>query len=342
MPSIPRKLLTGLLALSLLVACSTNNALQSQPAVEQPAAEEPAVEAPDEPESAVSPTPLPEPTEPPILQSELPPLPPERQAISIETSDGRVLEGFYYPGAYNPGPTIVLMHWAGGDYDDWTEIAPWLQNRGDETAALWQDVGVSYSAQNGEAWRDASWFPPMLDSTSFNVIVFNFGGFGNSTEGPNRTGLVDDALSAVKFASQLEGVDPNLIAALGASIGADGSANSCHLFNRNFSDMGTCLGAFSLSPGDYLGMPYDESVQYLDAAGYPVWCLAAEGDYNSPTICREAGGQDFYQYFIYADADHGMRLVTPDHMPAEPPLERNTLELTQDWLEAVYGYEVAP
>jgi dienelactone hydrolase len=58
-----------------------------------------------------------------------------------------------------------------------------------------------------------------------------------------------DAKAATDAASQLEGVDSHQVVAIGASIGADGAADSCFLHNTQAT---TCVGALSLSPGNYL------------------------------------------------------------------------------------------
>ncbi|NTU75743.1 MAG: hypothetical protein HGA86_06450, partial [Anaerolineaceae bacterium] len=58
------------------------------------------------------------------------PLPPEPQVVTIPSANGIQLEGRYYPGASNPSPLVVLMHWAPGDQHVWDSLAPWLQNRG--------------------------------------------------------------------------------------------------------------------------------------------------------------------------------------------------------------------
>ena len=148
------------------------------------------------------------------------PLPPERQPIEITSAGDRMLEGWYYPAKLDNAPVVVLMHWALGTMEDWQVIALWMQNRLDE---------VIMPQPGPEAFYDISWFPPMPQDVSYAVVVFNFGNFGNSPFGGDRESWVWDAIGALKFASMIEGVDPNRISAMGASIGADGPVDGCYL-----------------------------------------------------------------------------------------------------------------
>lgn len=275
----------------------------------------------------------------------LPALPAERQAVEIITIDGRTLEGFYYPAAINPAPIVVLMHWAGGDMEDWSEIAPWLQNRADELAlnSSGQIALASYAnRQVGGPWLDPTWFPPMPAAISFGVLLFNFGDYGNSEPGAIPEGWAFDALAAVIKASELEGVDPHRIATLGASIGADGAVDGCYMFNADYADsVAHCIGAFSLSPGNYLTdeFTYAEAVTTLDLDGHPVWCLNAIGDSPSNETCASAQGE-LYQMITYPEGYHGMFLVQPEYLPSDPPLGVDTMVTIQDFLEEVFGVEI--
>jgi dienelactone hydrolase len=345
----PRKLFLIMMlvsALLLLVACGTQPADQNAP-VENSGESQPqntASNSQDEPaannmdnqgdtQNDTEPEPMTEPTEPPYDA-----LPPERQPVDILTSDGRLLEGFYYPAKTSKAPVVVLMHWARGTMDDWEEIAPWLQNRQDELAGLpdSKDFSGLLLQTSGMPYLDPSWFPPMPEEASFAVLIFNFGDFGNSPFGSSPESWVDDALSALNFAAGLDEVDPHRIAALGASIGSDGAVDACYLMNTT-SNIGSCVGAMSFSPGNYLTeeFTYKDAAASIDLDGYPVWCLAAEDDYSSPEICRSLDGT-YSESFIYTGGEHGMMLVTPELTPIEPLLDLNAMQLIQAWLDAVY------
>jgi dienelactone hydrolase len=265
----------------------------------------------------------------------LSPLPPERQALEITTADGRTLEGYYYPAAVNPAPIVVLMHWAGGDMEDWREIAPWLQNRAAETGLMTTPHNALLRQEDGP-WLDPSWFPPLPANISFGVLIFNFGGYGASEAGDSSAGdLAEDARAAVAAAAMLEGAAPHQIAALGASIGADGAVDGCYLYDLA-ADVGTCQGALSLSPGNYLTkeFTYSEAVEFLDQLEKPIWCLGSEGDY-AYAICQNTQG-NFYETIYFPMDFHGMFLIQPDYLPSHPPLGVDTLVIIQDFLEAVF------
>ena len=149
--------------------------------------------------------------------------------------------------------------------------------------------------------------------------------------GSGNSGLFDDAVAAVAADSRLEGVDPNRITTIGASIGADGSVNGCQAFNAHEEYQGTCLGAFSLSPGSYLGKNYGEIVNLLRQETPPktVFCLAAKNDGNALNTCNSTEGS-YFKTISYEGSAHGMQLITPSFSPAP-------LALFLEFLEIVYG-----
>ena len=60
-----------------------------------------------------------------------------------------------------------------------------------------------------------SWLP----TVGWNVLCFDYRGFGRSTGKPTRRGTVDDAAAAIAYARTREDVDPHRIFLLGQSIG---------------------------------------------------------------------------------------------------------------------------
>jgi dienelactone hydrolase len=326
----------GILPLSLLIisalaltGCGTSTPTTQAVSPTKPPADKPATSEP----TTAPPTEAPEPGGEPSK----PALPAEPQRIEFTASDGKNLVGHYFPAAVNPSPTVILMHWARGDQRDWTAIAPWLQNRPDELAATpdWADaIGPDCGSPFGGPWLDPSWFPPMPDDLSYGVFIFDFRDFCESEAGlsdPSEWTL--DAAAAFETVASLPGVDPSRIAAIGASIGADGAPDGCLLHNQE-SD--TCLGGFSLSPGDYLQgrhftPSYTQVVQELEAhePPAPVWCLAAENDTPSWEVCNAATGAHYERYLYDGDA-HGMLLIVPE-------IEPNPLDLILDFLAMVFG-----
>jgi hypothetical protein len=294
--------------------------MEEKPEEQQPADAPPPTDT--QAPTSVPPTDTPEPL--PTEAPGMPPLPPEPQEITFEAEDGIVLQGRYYPAAVNPAPIVVLMHWAGGDRNDWNEIAFWLQNRG--LAGTSPNVGTA-------PWLEPTWFPPMIAGQSFGVFTFTFrdcdGGCNNFSA--NRELWRRDAFAALKKARELEGVDPMLVSTFGASIGADGSPDACGPFNHEFE--GGCLGALSLSPGGYLRVPYADAVKVLDEFDppSPAWCFFSTGDGEASTACKSASG-DLYQTFEWSGDSHGMVLLQPD-------IEPSAMELILDFLKLIYNLE---
>ena len=259
---------------------------------------EPATATP-QPPTALPPTATPE---------SRPALAAEPQTVAFEAADGTALEGVYYPGSENPSPAIVLMHWVRGNLHDWDAIAPWLQNRG---------VAIPEAADGAFPWLDASWFPPMPEGRSYAVFAFSFRGCEEQCPGFDSEGWLLDAEAALGAARELEGVDPQRMAAVGASIGADGAADGCLWLNRAFP--GSCLGAFSLSPGGYLTLAYPDVVaEHQATEPLPlVQCAYATEDLPSARACHTASGER-YLAIEYPGGAHGMELVVPGGDP--PPL----------------------
>ncbi len=298
---------------SAITACGTG-----QTPTKAPPTAAPTSPPPTEPPPTEAPTEAPPLTEPAALE----PLPPEPQEVEFQAADGQALLGTYYPAAVNPAPMVVLHHWAPGDGGDWIEIAYWLQNCGlggqtDPTAAT---------------WLDPSWFPPIppeWEEQSFGVFTFTFRGCEGGCSSFEPDGWLLDAQAAMETARGLEGVDPQRMVAVGASIGADGAPDGCFWLNQQYEN--SCLGGFSASPGSYLTVPYADAVNELGAEQPPKpdWCLFAEGDTDSAAACQSAAG-DNYRTVQYDGALHGMMLIDPN-------VEPNVLLLLLEFIELSMG-----
>ncbi|MCL5428938.1 MAG: hypothetical protein M1347_03920 [Chloroflexi bacterium] len=284
--------------------------------------------------------------------SQFPALPAAPQEVSIPTVQGRSLAGIYYTAKVNPAPIVVLMHWAGGDKTDWRAITPWLQNRADE---LSHKVGFARLIGQVEGpWLDPSWFPDILPEASFGVLVFDYGGFGDSPLGEHTE--LDDSLAALEFASTLEGVNPDQIITMGASIGADGAVDACYLFNMAVAEdgvSGRCVGAMALSPGNFFMAPFgtadftfSEAAAALLEDGNYVGCLGAIEDAEAGRICIDLGaftsGTVPPTPFVYEGDNHGMFLIDPALTPFQPPVDENALQIFLQFLEHATGLPIIP
>lgn len=242
----------------------------------------------------------------------------EPQEISIPTSSGHSLEGRYYPAAIENAPILVLMHWSGGSLEDWDAIARWLQN-----------LGLPADDPENKPWADSSWFPTLDQDTSYAVLSFTYWPLGGS--GGSEIHL-RDSLDVLAFASALAGVEPDRILTVGASIGADGALDACYLFNASVAsgkNTGNCVGAFSLSPANYLtdAFSYQEAASDLSAQGVVIYCLAATRDTRAASTCSGIAAPENFHPFIFEGYAHGMSLIDPSLFPSEPQSEKNTLQI---------------
>jgi hypothetical protein len=89
------------------------------------------------------------------------------------------------------------------------------------------------------------------------------------------------------------------------------------------------VGVLSLSPGSYLGIPYNEAVDSLGENGIPAWCVASEGDYESFPTCNNISG-DNYRSIIYPGNAHGTAFLRDGEAP------QDIGQVLLDWLMFVY------
>ena len=238
--------------------------------------------------------------------------------MEFTTSDGRTLKGTYFPASFSPAPVVVLMHWAPGDQRDMRELAFWLQNRGFS----------DYQAENppSEPWLNPNWFPQLDEERSYGVLTFTFDGCDGGCKSFDREKWLLDAQAAVQTAYALEGADPTRIVAVGASIGADGAADGCIYLNSEYP--GSCQGAFSLSPGDYLTLSYADVVEQLHSLDPSAitYCLYGMGDPESAAVCQSLPEHEAGKVIAYEGNFHGMMLVQPN-------LDHDTLALMIEFLD---------
>ncbi len=293
----------------MLAACGS----PAPAATEAPPTEIP----PTEPQPTVAPpTDTPTPTATPE-----PKFPPEPQRVEFQADDGTNLVGYYYPAAVDPAPVLVLMHWAGGTHCDWVfvNLVQWAQNRG-----LPEGLAANPACENAEIHIDPplAEFTPLPAGQSYAVFAFDYRGYGESAGSASWSpaGYLQDSIAAMKTAQGLEGVDPARVAAIGSSIGADGAIDAC---------AEGCLGALSLSPGNYLGKSYSDEVTRLGAEQKPAWCVVSSQDSESYPVCNGASG-DLFQKFIYEQNAHGTSFF-------EEGFDPKVTQIIFDFLQLVFG-----
>jgi hypothetical protein len=273
------------------------------------------------PATTAPPTEIPPTNTPAPTSTPKPKFPPEPQRVEFQAEDGTALVGYYYPAAVDPAPVLVLMHWAGGTHCDWVfvNLVQWAQNRG-----LPEGLAANSACANAEIQirPPLAEFPPLPAGQSYAVFAFDYRGYGESAGSANWSpeGYLQDSIAAIKTAQGLEGVDPARVAAIGSSIGADGAIDAC---------AEGCLGALSLSPGNYLNKPYANEVTRLGAEQKSAWCVASTKDGESYPTCNGASG-DYFQKFIYEQNGHGTSFF-------EDKFDPKVTQIIFDFVQSVFG-----
>ncbi len=246
----------------------------------------------------------PEPSNTPIDITVTPVWKPAGERILIQTEDGLELVGYYYIAPQPNAPVVVLMHQFGSNQAQaWpqSDLIPWLQN--------YPVKGENPPEPTRSAQGKLPLMPPDLH---FNVLTFDFRGHGESpgqvlsyitTEA--QRGYLLDAQAAYARAAFLPNADPNQIIGIGTSIGADAVVNACKQ---------GCAGAFSISPGSYLGLDWAAEADRVTNAGKPVRCIYAFNDGNTAAICTSRSVTAYYRIAGYEGKKHGEDFLVPRKM----------------------------
>ena len=104
------------------------------------------------------------------------------EAVTFTSEDGTVLSGWFFP-AERPIGTIVHCHGNAQNITAHWQLARFLPDRG------------------------------------FNLLVFDYRGYGESEGRPSRSGTVADARAAVEYVLARDDVDPDRVGIYGQSIG---------------------------------------------------------------------------------------------------------------------------
>lgn len=277
-------------------SCSIfNNQDMIQPELSEtpPAPPATATETP-EPTATIPPTSTSTPTITPIVILDPSPL-----EIEFYADDGQVLSGIYFPADSNPAPLMILMHWARGDQEEWTEIAFWLQNRSE----------LVRTPDYNKSWKSSDWYPENTSGISLGVFTFTLRECAGGCQKYLPTEWLLDIQAAIATASELTGVDRSLIMTAGASIGADGAIIGCSWLNQ--SGLGKCQGAFVLSPGSLLTVPFENAAGDLlqNEPPIPVYCLYGLRDDASVETCSAVPDAKLVDYGYIEN--HGFELLQP-------------------------------
>jgi len=229
------------------------------------------------------------------------------QKVTFLTDDKVLIVGTYYsPSSSNKNTStdaIILLHMLGRDRNDWNPFASTLSNSSNGYAVLSIDLrghGESVN-QNGKAISFQSFTP-----NDFSKMVL-------------------DAKAAKQFLVTQKGINPNNIAIVGASIGANVALNYAA------SDP-SIKAVVLLSPGvNYKGVTTSDSIRkYVN----PIYMVTAGKDPiagNDPqTLCNEINCGN--KLNLYQDSSsHGTDMFLDKSL--NPPLD-NLIVL---WLDATFG-----
>ena len=305
---MPRKIAPAVFAFLLIALAACRFGPEAPP----PAADRPTqpATATRTPRPTVTPIPpptqratfTPEPSKTPIDITVTPVWNPAGERILIQTEDGLELVGYYYIAPQPNAPVVILMHQFGSSQAQaWpqSDLIPWLQNY-----PVRANATPTPSAQG--------MLPNMPPGLHFNVLTFDFRGHGESpgqvlsyitTEA--QRGYLLDAQAAYARAAFLPNADPNQIIGIGTSIGADAVVNACKQ---------GCAGAFSISPGSYLGLDWAAEAYRVTNAGKPVRCIYAFNDGNTAAICSSLSVSAYYRIAGYEGKKHGEDFLVPRKM----------------------------
>lgn len=108
---------------------------------------------------------------------------PDGEAVEIETADGSILDGLYFP-CENARAVVLLSHGNG-------QILKSIE----QTAMRYRD------------------------EFQVSILIYDYRGYGRSEGHPSATGILDDGRAARKWLAEREGIDEREIVQMGFSLG---------------------------------------------------------------------------------------------------------------------------
>jgi dienelactone hydrolase len=220
--------------------------------------------------------------------------------LTLTTSDGYELAATFRPAEGTLPAGVVLVHMLGSDRHAWQPFAQRLQRAG--VASIAFDVrghGDSRDQPQGrvsfQSFATAEWMAALND--------------------------IDAAVNALRE----HGVDPQRIAVIGASIGANLSLNYA-------ADHPDVAAAVLLSPGlEYRGVETQRALQrYVPR---PLLLMASEGDAYAAQTCTTLAGEadeTFVELRMFPGSAHGTDLLAVSDAAAPQIMQ---------WLELTLGLQ---
>jgi acetyl esterase/lipase len=214
---------------------------------------------------------------------------PEPTPVEIPAADGLTLKGDFYMVASDesPAPAVLLMHMYGSQRSAWEPLIPALIEGG------------------------------------YSVLNVDLRGFGETGGTQDWAAAETDIQSWLEWLRGQEGVRPEAIATMGASIGSNLALIGC-------ANDEQCVTAIALSPGlDFYGtMPETAVVEGLRRRS--ALLVAAQGDLDSSNGVKQMVGNARGEItaVLYTGSSHGTSMLT------SRLLRDRLTETILDWLDA--------
>ena len=157
--------------------------------------------------------------------------------VAFASADGTMLTGWFIPATYEPRGTVIHLHGNTRNMTSHYRYVGWIADEG------------------------------------FNVFVFDYRGYGQSAGIPDRKGIYEDCVAAVRYVQQRDDVNPEKVIVIGQSLGA---ANAIAVLGREKFD--GILGIVAEAPF----ASYEEIVTDDLATSSGSISRAALGDAYSP------------------------------------------------------------
>lgn len=106
------------------------------------------------------------------------------EQVDFDGTDGLKLSGWFFPAVGRASGTVVHCHGNAGNVSSHFECVRWLPEHG------------------------------------WNVLCFDYRGYGHSTGRPTRRGIIDDSHAAIEYVCGRSDVDARRVVLLGQSLGA--------------------------------------------------------------------------------------------------------------------------
>lgn len=214
---------------------------------------------------------------------------PEPTPVEVAAADGLALKGDFYAAgsAETPAPAVLVMHMYGSQRVAWLPIIPALVEAG------------------------------------YSVLNVDLRGFGETGGDENWTAAQTDVQSWLDWLRGQEGIRPEAIATMGASVGSNLALVGCAADEQ-------CVTAIALSPGlDFYNVqPETAVVEGLRRRS--ALLVTAQGDRESAEGVKQmvAGARGEITAVFYTGSAHGTGLFTAAR------LRDQLTETILDWLDS--------